>query len=305
MSYFETDKVAMFPSTYRKRETFSKYTSEKNFVNIINSIVDTKDGYVLSTKSSIQNDREPLRLVLHGYYFEIEDFVLNANTNLYVAIRLKIGPNGPNALVSFDSGAATPESLDASGNFYGLAYSTSPFSFPDNPEYEYYQLHAVKNGEILHRARISSDSIFFEDETDDNQRTVTDLLDSKQNEVKAGNGIKKDSNNNLPNDTVALLDSYNSVLSSMTSSATVGNTSHPVFVDKTGTDTYEVKPITASSGSAVKKETSGSTTYQYTQAALITEGELTMSGVKFFASEGDPVVNLGSPGDFWFKYSDN
>lgn len=301
-NYYNSDQVAMFPSTYRNREWNSKYTSERNFVNIINSVVDAEDGYVLSTEKSIQDDHEPLRIVLHGYYFEItfEDTNwLNNSTNLYVAIRVENKLQGSHALVAFGSGAADEKTIDGNNIFYGLTWSNTYIDGLENSEdYTYYQLHVAKDGTLLHKARLSSNSIYFDNETSDSQRTVTDLLNSKQNNLVSGNGITIS-----PNSEISLIDTYNSVLTSMTPSVgNVGGDEHPVFVEHVGT-TYTVKPISANSGLPKTSGASGSTNYTYTQAALITSGVLTQNGVAFYASEGYPLDNVGKPGDFWFKYS--
>ena len=300
-SYYNSDQVAMFPSTYRSREWNSKYTSERNFVNIINSVVDAQDGYVLSTEKSIRDDREPLRIVLHGYYFEISDFVLDEDTSLYVAIRVENKFQGSHALVAFGSGAADPKIIDGNDMFYGLTYSSEHIDNLENStEYTYYQLHVAQGGRLLHKARLSSNSIYFDDEVTDSQRTVTDILNSKQGTLTNGNGIHISSNNQI-----SLIDKYNSVLTSMTpQSGTVGDEYTPVFINHTGT-TYTVQPISGSSGRARSSSSSGSTVYSYTQAALIVDGSLTQDGVSFYASTGYPVNNIGKPGDFWFKYSDN
>ena len=64
MSYIQSDHVKVFPSTYRTEYLQGKYTSEENFVNIINSITDIK-SYVLDWTFPV------LKVVINGYYFEI------------------------------------------------------------------------------------------------------------------------------------------------------------------------------------------------------------------------------------------
>ena len=289
-NFFKTANVDMFPSAYRKIETKGKYTSEENFVNIINSVVDY-DRYVLSTEDSFP--REPLKVVLHGYYFEIEGFSLNTYPNLWVGIKVE---QGANALVDFDTSSTTIDENVENGNFKGLAYTTdvNGFNVSDSDKYKYYQLQVVSGGSLVNQVKFSSNSIYYKG---DRTRSVSSLLDGKQNKLTAGNGIDSDK---LNNNKVALTDEFNNTLNSFFPDPRgVGSATQPVYVSTSGT-------MTALSSSSGVPQTSGSKNnvdYKYTQAALITQGHLMDSGVAFYASEGNPQQEVGKNGDFWFKYT--
>lgn len=283
MAFFNSDNVHMFPSAYRIKGT-SKYTSEENISNILNSVVDV-DSYVLSTKNDLANS-QPLRFVLHGYYFEIQGFSLTNYQNFYVAIRVE---QGADAIITYDTGS--PHDLDVGNEFLGLMYSTSQINPPTDPDnkYKYYTLQISSNGELVNQVRISSDSVFYNTGTE--KKTVTDMLDSKQDTLKAGNGI-----NIVSDNTISLTDPYNTAVNSI-ASKTVGTTSKPVYVDN-----GVVKAITGNSGTTQKSAGSGTSAYTYVQAALVSSGALQSTGVQLFASENSPDNSVGRNGDFWFKY---
>ena len=289
-NFFKTTEVDMFPSAYRKVSTKGKYTSEENFVNIINSVVDY-DRYVLSTEDSFP--REPLKVVLHGYYFEIEGFSLNTYPNLWVGIKVE---QGANALVDFDTSSTTIDENVENGNFKGLAYTTdvNGFNVSDSDKYKYYQLQVVSGGSLVNQVKFSSNSIYYKG---DRTRSVSSLLDGKQNKLIAGNGINS---SKLNNNEVALTDEFNNTLNSFFPSPRgVGSATQPVYVSTSGT----MAALSSSSGVPQTSGSKNNVDYKYTQAALITQGHLMDSGVAFYASEGNPQQEVGKNGDFWFKYT--
>ena len=278
-NFFTTENVKMFPSAYRRTDTKGKYNSEENFTNIVNSVVDN-DKYVLS----YDNSTHLLRGVLHGYYFEISDFDLSgANRNCWVAIRVE---QGANALVDFDTSSVTPEQIDKNGNFTGLAVSTSQFNVTDTSDYKYYQLHVANNGELLNHIRFSSNSLYYKDNEDQN---LSDLLDTKQANLTAGYGINS---SELQNNKVQIIDSYKTSLDSV-ANTTVGSATTPIYISS-GLAT----PLSASSGKVQTSASAGGVNYQYTQAALITNGALQDTGVAFYASVDSPNQSVGKNGDF-------
>lgn len=290
-NFFKTANVDMFPSAYRKIETKGKYTSEENFVNIINSVVDY-DRYVLSTEDSFP--REPLKVVLHGYYFEIEGFSLNTYPNLWVGIKVE---QGANALVDFDTSSTTIDENVENGNFKGLAYTTdvNGFNVSDTTNYKYYTLQVSSNGSLVNQVKFSSNSIYYKG---DRTRSVSSLLDGKQDKLTAGNGINS---SKLNNNEVALTKEFNDTLNSFfqNPSGGVGSADQPVYVSTSGT----MAALSSSSGVPQTSGSKNSVDYKYTQAALITQGHLMDSGVAFYASNGDPQQEVGKNGDFWFKYT--
>ena len=289
-NFFKTSDVEMFPSAYRAQATKGKYTSEENFVNIINSVVD-KDCYVLSTLSTLENNK-PLQVVLHGYYFEIKGFSLSNFPTLYVAIKVE---QGANAIVNFDTTSTTDTQIDVNNDFTGLAQSTSPFTVTDTKDYKYYTLQVSQGGSLVNQVRLSSNSIYFKG---DPTKNLSSLLDGKQDDLTAGQGIDSDE---LANNKIALTDEFNKTLVSFTGGK--GSAIKPVYVNQQG----EIVGLTSSSGLAQTSGSSNNVSYKYTQAALITDGNLmsgdTNGGVAFYASEGDPQSNVGKNGDFWFKYT--
>ena len=298
-NFFSTESVDMFPSAYRTVTTKSKYTSEENFVNIINSIVD-KDCYVLSLDDT---DEGPiLKVVLHGYYFEIKNFKLSENPNFYVAIKVE---QGANAIVNFDNnsvantqinnGNIVDTQIDVNGEFTGLAYSKTQFGESDTKNYKYYKLQVSQGGSLVNRVRLSSNSIYYKG---DRARSVSSLLDEKQNKLTAGNGIDS---NKLKNNEVSLIDKFNRTLNSFfpEDPSGVGSADQPVYVSTSGTMTA----LSSSSGVPQTSDSKNNVAYKYTQAALITKGHLMNSGVAFYASEGNPQQEVGKNGDFWFKYT--
>lgn len=291
-NFFKTANVDMFPSAYRKIETKGKYTSEENFVNIVNSVVDY-DRYVLSTVESLGRG-EPLKVVLHGYYFEIEGFSLNTYPNLWVGIKVE---QGANALVDFDTSSTTIDENVENGNFKGLAYTTdvNGFNVSDTTNYKYYTLQVSSGGSLVNQVKLSSNSIYYKG---DRTRSVSSLLDGKQNKLTAGNGIDS---NKLNSNEVALTDKFNNTLNSFfpNPSGGVGSADQPVYVSTSGT----MAALSSSSGMPQTSGSSNNVAYKYTQAALITQGHLMDNGVAFYASDGDPQQEVGKNGDFWFKYT--
>ena len=142
---------------------------------------------------------------------------------------------------------------------------------------------------------MSSNSIYFKG---DPTKNLSSLLDGKQDDLTAGQGIDSDE---LANNKIALTDEFNKTLESFTGGK--GSAIKPVYVNQQG----EIVGLTSSSGLAQTSGSSNNVAYKYTQAALITDGNLmsgdTNGGVAFYASEGDPQSNVGKNGDFWFKYT--
>lgn len=291
---FESSKVAMFPSAYRKAEHRGKFASERNFVNIINSIVD-RDCYVLSTAESLSNNM-PLQVVLHGYYFEVEDFDISSNEFRTCRFAIKV-EKGAYALVNFDTSATTEEAIDDGSYFKGLVYKTgdTPFTEDDTEHYDYYQLQVSSGGQLVNQVRLSSNSVFFDSNDSNKGKSVTYMLNSKQNNLTADTtrGIDQDK---LNNNQIALTNQYNSTLASLKSK---GNVDIPIFVDSSGL----AQPISATSGHTQKVEMIDGHQYSYVQAALIDGGALKDTGVRLFASRDYPQDGVGRNGDIWFKYS--
>jgi len=294
MNYFSKNSINVFPSSYRSAVSGGNFTSEKNFVNIINSIVD-RDCYVLSTEQSLRKG-EPLRVILHGYYFEIKGFTLGSYPTFRVAIKVE---KGSYALVNIENSATQSKDIDINNDFKGLAYvlSTDPFIESDTDYYDWYQLQVSRDGQLVNKIRLSSDSVFDSSSDPNSLKSVSKTLSEKQNVVIAGNGIKGDANNHLQDNKVELIDTYNGTLNSMKSG--VGSSKRPVYVDSSGIVRY----VNSDSGTSATNGTVNGITYLKTQAALVKSGEFQSNGVSLYASIDSPPNNLGSNGDFWFKYT--
>ena len=282
-TYITSENVRIFPSAYRKEYTEGKYNSEENFTNIINSIVDV-DSFVISLDTSTGL----LKFVIHGYYFEILSFSLQSNPNCWAGIRVE---QGNNAIVNYNDSSI--HDLDSNNYFYGLVLdSTDPTSNNEsNSSYKYYSLQVSSGGKLVNQIKFSSDSIFFKNNKNEN---LSEYLDgNKQDTLSPGSGIDSSKFNN--DKTVQIIQNYRTSLDSMTGGK--GSSSKPVFVNGNG----EVASISASSGKALTSPSGNN--YKYTQAALISEGELMNTGVAFYASTDSPSSSVGKNGDFWFKYS--
>ena len=286
---FLSDNVRVFPSAYRITKAEGKYNSEENFTNIINSIVDV-DSYVISLSSN-----NTLKIVIHGYYFEILNFTISSNEyrNCWVAIRVE---KGNDALVNYTNGSINE--LDSNSNYFeGLKVGTSESDLgipQSSTDYAYYKLHVSENGSLLNQVKFSSTSIYYKGDTG---TTLSSKIDTKQDKLTAGNGIDS---SKLNNNTVELIPGYVTSLESMKSAK--GSNTNPVYINSSG----QVTPIGGSSGTP-QVNVPNKTNCKYTQAALISGGQLSESGVRFYTSTFSPsdagASDIGSNGDFWFKYS--
>lgn len=214
MSLFKTENVKVFPSAFRTKPGPSngKYTSEENFVNIINSIVDYpnrrakdtsnkvihNDGYIVST------DNNKLTVVIHGYLFTIDTGVnfgnfdsFNNSQTIWLYIRVEDGAieSASNALVNSDNESIT---LDTSTNFTGISYiiytpssSSGEFDPPQIAEKDrttVYTLQIVKKNKKYcdeNRLKFNSKYISYEDSTGiQSTENVLKRVDSNLDEIE-------------------------------------------------------------------------------------------------------------------------
>ena len=293
MAYFNTESVHVFPSSYRKEISDGKYNSEHNFVNILNSLVD-KENYVLSYETT--DDGDLLRVVLHGYYFEIKNFKEQVSDPCYISILVENKVHS--SLVNYSQKSVDNLDDPQSGEFRGLDFETGTVTDEKVVDgvYTYYYLQVTdRDGNILNKVRLSTDSIFYSG----NERTLTNELDDKQSIVKAGNGIKGQGLDNvLPDSKVELIDSYNSILNSIANghSGNVGSNSKFIYVADNS-----VNASTLNAGSGYNANNTG---YKYTKDVHVTDGNI-VDGTTFFISEDTPdryPSSIAKNGDFWFKY---
>ena len=274
MSFIQSDHVKVFPSTYRTEYLQGKYTSEENFVNIINSITDIKN-YVLDWKFPI------LKVVINGYYFEVS---LSSNVlpaNMWLGIKVEQGDVNSNALVNFDDSSTT---LDMNGTFRGLSseISAEQPSTPSLDNYKYYWLRVTdsKGSWEVNKARINAESVKY-----DVNGSIKDEVDSKQDALTPGNGITIDNN-------VISID--NSNYKKLTSLANKGSNNKHVYFNSNG----EAVASTADAGAPFTT----SSAYNSTRVMYIKGGE-SKNGIRIFSSVNTPGSGDGELGDIWIKYT--
>lgn len=278
MSYIQSGNINVFPTTYRTQYLEGKYTSENNFVNILNSLTDI-DSYVLGDIDDNGSWQSPwLRVVIHGYYFEIRMSSLSAN--MWLGIKVERGAVHSNALVNFSDSSTT---MDENNEFKGLSMeisATEP-SYPESDYYDYYWLNVTdKNGKIVNRVRLKADSIKY-----DNNNSVRQELDSKQDIMSAGNGIVIDNNiTSIDPDEYKKLQSLNSK----------GSDTQFIYFNSSG----EAVATRTTKGSAYTQ----SSAYGKSQATYTQDGVL-KEGISIYASVNSPDNSQGKVGDLWFKYT--
>lgn len=298
--YLTTNGVSVFPTSYRKEDTGGKYTSEQNFVNILNSIVDHKDYVIGVTKNDDQ--KNVLEFVIHGYYFRVlESELSDLGNNFYFNIEVEKGSVASDALVAYTTSSTIDKNMDtADGKFRGLYYDTVDHSAEST---EYYNIYSLKISRTPGTSGYTYDTIFKFDSsklmydgndisagTRLNGKSVTEVLDLKQNELVAGDGIAIDESTN----TLSLTSEQAERLHSLDNG--LGSSTKFIYFDK---NNNEFKETDASIGHRYTVDNS----YITSQNVFINEGNIA-EGVKFFASKNSPQQQYGSNGDFWFKYSD-
>lgn len=287
---FDRDNVELFPSAYRTYKPKGKFTSEKNFTNIIKSIVDSEangdncDGYVVGY-NDIDN---MLEVIIHGYYFNVK---LSLSSNLWLGIKLATSSN---RLAPFNSENANTE-LDSDTSFLGLVFinqSTTPEIIKEEG-YSCYLLKVTdQNGNLINKQKFVSDSIYYKKSGKD-QRLLTDELDSKQYKLIAGEGIAEITNSQVSANKISLNDDTLRKLNSM--SGGKGNSHQPVYVNATG----EVQPLSENIGRMNVTQNS----VEYT--SIILDGSTGLKeGITIYASPNTPSNSTGNNGDIWFKYTE-
>ena len=280
MGYIQSTNVQVFPSTYRITDPRGKFTSEQNFVNILNSLVDYKTsepGYVLSWDSGL------LKVVIHGYYFEITT-AKEQYSNLWASI---IVEDKTGCLVSYSDSSIN---LDVGTEFHGISLDASnPGTSTKAPEgCTLYSLQVLSAGEIVNRARLSSESVRYK-ETD---TSVGNKIDEKQNIITAYSPLTLTADSKLTFDDHTGNHGEYVKYKEQTSK---GSEYKHIYTNSNG-------EIVASSSSVGKK---GSTESGVTksQGVYMVDGSIT-AGQTFYASTNNPTSSDGEIGDFWFKYSE-
>lgn len=270
MSNFNSSDIEVFPSTFRVSNPNGKFTSEKNFVNILNSLADYNgDGYVLNYSNGI------LEVVIHGYYFKAN--IGQSMNTLYLSILVE---DYSGCLVDYTT--KSPNTLDKNNEFTGLWYTNTKPTQPVDSGYTRYTLLAIEGGKVVNMFRMSADHVLY-----GNDKSVKEVLDSKQGNLTAVYPIEIDGSNTIKFDTAQHL--------------------YPKFSDlgTAGSDTQPVKfvngkPIAISGNAGYFNTASGNT--RSSRSTILVDGKIT-GGQTIYASTESPSNSLGSNGDLWFKYS--
>lgn len=276
MAYFYTSKVNVFPSTYRQEIPNGKFTSERNFVNILNSFIDyktTQPGYVLSY------DENTLKVVIHGYYFEIYEFNAASYKNAWLSILVE---KGSNSLINYNDKSITLDDVGGRGEFKGISIDVEAPTKINEVDYDWYSLQIISNGEIVNRARLSTNSIRYRDE----DKTASVKIDEKQDKLTPLHPIKISQDNKISLDDSAYV--------KFSGLSGVGSATNPVYFNSNGQGT--------ASNANVGKNCSQSGNVIESQAIVMKNGNLT-GGQSIYASTNNPTASDGKVGDFWFKYS--
>ena len=270
MAYLTTNSVSVFPTTYRTKIMNGKYTSEENFVNILNSITDI-NSYVISFEDGV------LKMVIHGYYFEV---LINKTSNMSFGIVVESGDSKSNALVRYDNMAATD--LDENNNFMGLYYSTSGVPSKDVGSNSLYTLKVTDNdGNVINKLKFSADSVQYND-----SMTISQAVDTKQDNLSTGDGIE------IRENRISVKPENFRQLTSLRSKGSNPAGQKIVYFN--------------SSGEAVESQSNVGTNWngEYAQNTYLKGGVIT-GGQKIYASTESPNNSVGEIGDIWFKYTTN
>ncbi len=286
--FYPSDDISVFPSVYRTYNPSGKFTNETNFAGIVKSIVD-KDSYVVSFDSN----KNILRIVVFGYYF-----VINNVTTIppWVALKLEsdLYANCYN-LVNFDDGST--QNFDTGGRFKGL-YVADVGEIPPTTS-ELFKVLIIKNSnsEKLNYKRLSSDSVYYEENgiSQEDAKTITEKIDSKQDALEPGAGLfMYDSNNTkyieVVPEQLAKLDSLNGDSMAL-------NTAALITFDENGLK--KIPEVTVGKGYG-STETAG---IQSAQSVWVSDGIISPNVTIYYSTD---VPNItGKQGDIWVRYTNN
>lgn len=283
---YRSENVFVFPSTDRFIYPQGKLTSENNFINILNSLKDY-DSYVLEYSNNT------LKVVIHGYYFEINNLVLSSN--LYLTILTEYEMYGK--LVSWNQDTQ----LDASGDFTGIMSSNGgPTDMPtwaknQSQKYHTYSLQVTDStGTIINLRKIDSDSVMYKSERSGSDiRSLSKDLNARQYAITAGTGLQgTGENKELTNiygskNEISINDTEMIKLRGLLNK---GTPQQFVYFNGDGVAT----PTTADVGDS----SSTSTADVYMRDGIIVEGR------RVYMSKDNPDSSVGKIGDIWLKYAD-
>lgn len=279
MSYYATSNVEVFPSAFRTARPNGKFTSENNFINILNSLTDIdfigsdSDGFVVNYNEA----SKVLDVVIHGYFFEITN-VDKPTGDLWLSIRVS---NNLEAIIPYVDESL--DSYDLNNEFTALAFFDHKPSNVSTSNYSFYNLNVFSNGK-LNKVKFVTDSILFKE----GNRTLTDEINDKQYKVVSGNGISNITNEKDLNNVIKLTDEvYNSLMSLLNKGK---NGEALVYFDNKG--------IANDSTATIGGFDASKKVFKH----IYLDGGRIVLGPTITASPNNP--SGGSPGDIWLKYTE-
>lgn len=305
MAYFDSNKVNVFPSTNRNVYPQGKLTSESNFINIINSLVSygqaggkSYDSYVIGHESG------HLKVVIHGYYFDI--VMDSVPDNLYLSILVENDEYGQ--LVSWENANPALDS-DESGNgiFMGLVYST--LGKPQDPawindKYKTYTLHIRNFNEHTDEYRFNTNAIYYVENNVDG-RVLSEDLAKRQYRIVVGDGLEgtgqqKELTNIFGNNKISIAkEEWDKLVGLDNNGRGHGskNEARIIYFNNKGI-AGESTANRGNTATALKNNTVIFTTDVYLTNGAITEGR------SVYASKDNPDPSIGKIGDVWLKYAE-
>lgn len=153
MAVVASNKISTFPSSMRTTDVYSRFTTERNLVNMVNGIVET-DGYV-KYFNSITNKQE-IGFVLGGYFFEtaLTDILASlGGSPTEVWAYAIVGYNsaggvgsviGDSRLVGYNNDGVQ-SSVDLNSNFIGVNFTSEEPEIPSGlgETFNFYKLQLV------------------------------------------------------------------------------------------------------------------------------------------------------------------
>ena len=279
MSYYATNNVEVFPSAFRTTRPNGKFTSENNFINILNSLTDIEyigsesDGFVVNYNET----SKVLDVVIHGYFFEITG-VNKPDGDMWLSIRVS---NNLEAIVPYTDEAI--DSYDMNNEFTALATFDHKPSNVSTSNYSFYNLKVFSNG-VINKIKFATDSILFKE----GNRTLTDELSSKQYELTAGAGIATITNSKDSENIIKLTETiYNSIISLINK----GNGGQSLI-------SFDSNGVASNSTANIGGFDTSKKVFHH---VYVNNGQITL-GPTITASPNNP--SGGSPGDIWLKYTE-
>ena len=188
MAYVESNAINMFPSSTRTSDIYSRFTTELNLVNMVNSVTD-KDSYVVKWDSA----NKIIEFVLGGYYFkaDVDSIASTLRFSTQGGITNSVWANCvvgrasseeidlDNRLLNWSNGQYTTDNNNA---FQGISFTKGNHENPPTlngytTTFYYLQLFEVVNGEL----KVPSESMIKFESTSFNITEITNAVTSIPN----------------------------------------------------------------------------------------------------------------------------